>query len=360
VGAVALLLAALTAPVAGAGAKTPPDLGTFAGYGAAHGDVRSVQGSWVVPRVVRNGAPGNQSLIWIGARGNGSSRRPPFIQVGILDRVGDLGNGEASAFWSDTAHHFRLLRLKVPVKAGDRLRASLTLAGGRWHVVLDNLTTRHVAHVSTAQQSRARFNDVQWLEEDQTYPYPTPSGPIRLPFARTSTVRFSALDCNGSPPTRDSLYSLWMSLAHGMLGPTPMVGDSFAVVPRHLSSAAARYLRLVTPEDRAASAFAAALTSSLRGGPSSEIDPLASRLTSELHAVITGLTGPRWPTSSATARASLVAANRRLMAGLARVPTLPPSARRSWARGWARLTARVTPRDQALRNILGAPDITPY
>jgi hypothetical protein len=307
---------------------------------------------------VRKQAPGNQSLIWIGARGNGS-RRPPFIQVGIVDRVDGLENGEASAFWSDTAHHFMLQRLKLAVKAGDRLDASLTLASGRWHVVLDDLTTHQLAHVSTAQQSRARFNDAQWLEEDQTYPG-LPSAPIRTPFARTSSVLFSAWDCNGSRPTRNSLYSLWMSLPSGMLGPTPMVDDSFAVVPSHLGSTATRYLRLVTPADRAGSAFAAALTSWRRGGPSSEIDPLAAKLASELHAAITGLTGPGWPTSSATARASLVAANRRSIAHLLQVPALAPSARRGWGRGWARLSARVTARDQALRNILGAPDITPY
>jgi len=359
VGAVAMLLAALAMPVAGASAKAAPDLGTFAGYEAAHGDVRSVQGSWVVPRVVRDSSPGDQSLIWVAAQGVGSPQRAPFIQVGVADRVGILGNGEASAFWSDTAQHFRLQPLKLRVKAGDRLRASLTLTGGRWHVVLDNLSTHRVARVSTAQESRARFDSGQWIEEDPTLAN-FGSRARGVPFARTSTVRFSALDCNGAPPTRDLLYSLWMSLPHAMLGPTPLVGDSFAVVPRRLSLAATRYLTLVTPEDSAASAFAAALASWLGGASSSEIDPLAARLTGELHAVIIGLSGPGWPISSANARASLVAANRRVIERLAQVPALPPSARRGWAHGWARLTARVTAQGQTLRNVLGAPDITPY
>jgi len=354
-----MLLAALAMPVAGASAKAAPDLGTFAGYEAAHGDVRSVQGSWVVPRVVRDSSPGDQSLIWVAAQGVGSPQRAPFIQVGVADRVGILGNGEASAFWSDTAQHFRLQPLKLRVKAGDRLRASLTLTGGRWHVVLDNLSTHRVARVSTAQESRARFDSGQWIEEDPTLAN-FGSRARGVPFARTSTVRFSALDCNGAPPTRDLLYSLWMSLPHAMLGPTPLVGDSFAVVPRRLSLAATRYLTLVTPEDSAASAFAAALASWLGGASSSEIDPLAARLTGELHAVIIGLSGPGWPISSANARASLVAANRRVIERLAQVPALPPSARRGWAHGWARLTARVTAQGQTLRNVLGAPDITPY
>ena len=354
-----MLPAALTAPVAGASAKAAPYLGRFAGYEASHRDVRSVRGSWVVPRVARDSSPADQSVVWIAAQGVGSPQRAPFIQVGIVDRVGILGHGEASAFWSDTVQHFLLRPLKLRVKSGDRLRASLTLTGGRWHVVLDNLSTHRVARVSTAQESRARFDSGQWLEEDPTFAARGP-GARGVPFARTSTVRFSALDCNGAPPGRDPVYSLWMSLPHAMLGPTPLTGGSFAVVPRRLSSAATRYLTLVTPEDSAASAFAVALTSWRRGAPSSEIDPLAARLTGELHAVIIGLSGPGWPTSSATARASLVAGNRRLIASLAKVPALPPSARRRWARGWARLIARVTPRGQALRNILRAPDITPY
>jgi len=354
-----MLPAALTAPVAGASAKAAPYLGRFAGYEASHRDVRSVRGSWVVPRVARDSSPADQSVVWIAAQGVGSPQRAPFIQVGIVDRVGILGHGEASAFWSDTVQHFLLRPLKLRVKAGDRLRASLTLTGGRWHVVLDNLSTHRVARVSTAQESRARFDSGQWLEEDPTFAARGP-GARGVPFARTSTVRFSALDCNGAPPGRDPVYSLWMSLPHAMLGPTPLTGGSFAVVPRRLSSAATRYLTLVTHEDSAASAFAVALTSWRRGAPSSEIDPLAARLTGELHAVIIGLSGPGWPTSSATARASLVAGNRRLIASLAKVPALPPSARRRWARGWARLIARVTPRGQALRNILRAPDITPY
>jgi hypothetical protein len=360
VGAVVVLLAALVAPVAGAGAKAAPDLGTFAGYEAVHRDVRSVRGSWVVPRVMRDGSLGRQSSTWIAAQGVGSPRRAPFIQVGVLNVVGVRGNGQASAFWSDTAEGFQPLPLKVPVKAGDRLGASLTLVGGRWHVVLANFTTHRVARVSTAQESRARFEGGQWLEEDPQFAYVGPGPPVGVPFARTSTVRFSALELNGSPPTPDSLYSLWMSLPHVTLGPTPLVGDSFAVVPRRLSPAATRYLRLVTPEDRAESAFDAALTSWLHDRPSSAIGKLAARVTGELHATITGLTGPRWPTSVATARASLVAVSRRLIARLAQVPGLPRSARRGWARGWARLIARVTPRDRALRNILGAPDITPY
>jgi hypothetical protein len=357
VGAAAMLVAAVIAPVAGASAKPAPDLGTFAGYEASHRDVRPVQGSWVVPRVVRNQTPGNQSLIWIGARGDGSSLRPPFIQVGVLDRVGVLGDAEASAFWSDTSHYFMLQWLKLPVKAGDRLRASLTLAGGRWHVVLDNVSTHRAARLSTVQQSRAHFNAVQWLEEDQAVP--AVSGPVGLPFARTSTVRFSALDCNGSPPTQDPLYSLWMSLPRTTLGPTPLVGDSFAVVPRRLSRAAARYLTLVTPERRTERAFVVARSSWVRGAPTGEIDSLAARLGRELHTAINGLTGPGWPASSATARASLVAAYGRQIARLAEVRALPRSARRGWARSWARLAARVTVRDQALRNELGAPDITP-
>jgi hypothetical protein len=360
VGAVVVLLAALVAPVAGASARAAPDLGTFAGYEAVHGDVRSVRGSWVAPRDVRDGSLGHQSSTWIAAQGVGSPRHAPFIQVGINDLVGVRGNGEASAFWSDTASGFQPLPLKVSVKAGDRLGASLTLVGGRWHVVLDDLTTHRVARASTAQESRARFEGGQWLEEDPQFAHVGPSPPVGVPFARTSTVRFSALELDGSPPTRDSLYSLWMSLPHATLGPTPLVGDSFAVVRRHLGPAATRYLRLVTPEDRAESAFDAALTSWLHDGPSSEIDPLAARLTAELHTVIIGLSGPGWPTSSATARASLVAANRRLMASLAQVPALAPSARRGWNHGWAQLSARVTLRGRALRNVLGAPGITPY
>jgi len=360
VGAVVVLLAALVAPIAGASARAAPDLGTFAGYEAVHRDVRSVRGSWVVPRVVRDGSLGHQSSSWIAAQGVGSPSQAPFIQVGINNVVGVRGNGEASAFWSDTAVDFQPLPLKVWVKAGDRLGASLTLVGGRWHVVLDDLTTHRVARVSTAQESRARFEGGQWLEEDPQLRYVGPGPPVGVPFARTSTVRFSALELNGSPPTRESLYSLWMSLPHATLGPTPLVGDSFAVVPKRLRPAAARYLTLVTPEDRAEGAFDAALSSWLRGGPSSAIVPLAARLTGELQAVIIGLTGPGWPTSSATARASLVAANRRLIASLARIPALPPSARRGWERGWARLSARVTLRGRALRNVLGAPGITPY
>jgi hypothetical protein len=143
---------------------------------------------------------------------------------------------------------------------------------------------------------------------------------------------------------------------YATLGPTAVVGNSFAIVPRHLSPVAARYVTLVTPTDRAENALNAALSPWVRGGPSREIDRLAAKLTGELRAVSVGLTGPGWPVSSAPARASVVAANRRLIARLAQVPALPLSKRR----GWARLTERVQPENRALRNILKAPDITPY
>jgi hypothetical protein len=135
-GLVALTTAVVIVPSHAAGARGRPALGTFAGYVSSRTRLRTVEGSWTVPRIAKTAHDGLAST-WIGAQGPGASAKAPFIQIGTTDerhtdsRLGPRDSYEA--FWSDIQRQFKPQGL-FAVDPGDRVSASLVLCRGRWRV----------------------------------------------------------------------------------------------------------------------------------------------------------------------------------------------------------------------------------
>jgi hypothetical protein len=336
--------------------RPAPDLGAFSGYVLRTRRVSSVRGSWVVPRLVAGDRPG-AAAIWIAAEGSGATPTAPFIQVGVNLVRTPAGDDEYSAFWTDTARGF-MPRFLTTVLPGDRLVAGLTLRDSRWHVALKDLTDHVDAAVVTAQDGTPTFNEAQWLQEDPAR-HATSVHRIRVPYAATSVVRFRALRADGRAPEPGLMVSEWMSLAHTDLGPTPLAGDSFEIVNRRLSPAAARYVEAALPDDRAEIAFFAALRPWLRGAPARTISPAASRLSAGVSDLDRAVSGTGWPGSTAATRAALSAVGRTLVQQTRRAPSRPPSARAGWYRSWRRTAQMVGLAARRLRGALGAPDFVP-
>ena len=226
VGPLAVVLA-LTFLLWGATAGPIPSRSPFAGY-SWQGSVRSVRGSWTVPRIIGGSAP-EVAATWIGAQAPGSSG--PFIQIGTNEqRVNSSLLPFAStpstyyAFWSYTAHDFRPVNL-FPVNPGDDLAASMTLGRKGWTVAIADQSTGENARVTTAQEAHGSFNQAEWTQEDATdrltgepFPYP----PL-------STVSFSRLAVNSTTPGLGDMASTAMSENGNELTPGPLHDDSFTL-----------------------------------------------------------------------------------------------------------------------------------
>ena len=358
-----LALVAVAVVPALAATRRDPELGSFAGEVLAAGGLHSVAGSWVVPRARaadRNGAV----AVWIGAQGPGDRATAPFIQVGVDIERGGSGRVRDTAFWTDSERRFRPQTL-MPVAAGDRVSARLVRTGGRWQVSLEDLTRHATGAIVTAEEGAASFDEAEWLQEDPSVSDDGAGHAPRYPYAAVTTVRFTGLGADGAAPAPAALQSTWLSLGATDLGPTPPADDAFSIVPRRLVPAAARYVALALPEDRAASTFAAALAPWLEGVPGARIGAAAAQLTTTLRRFARGLAGPGWgapaatagPGSAARVRAALRAAVTRFGSVVAQAPAAAPTARGAWDARYAAAALQMRVAGRALRRGLGAPDL---
>jgi hypothetical protein len=203
----------------------------FAGY-VWGGRVSSVQGSWTVPRILRGSPPG-VAATWIGAQGPGGGSAP-FIQLGSDEQLlassitgSHLAGPRAPAyfaFWSDTARHFHPLFL-FPVSPGDELSASMTLGPRGWALSIKDETSGASASLTTTYALGARYNEVEWTQEDVT------DGRTSKPFPypRLSTVVFTHLTVNSHAPGAGAVYSQPMSEPGVSLTPSTLSDDAFAL-----------------------------------------------------------------------------------------------------------------------------------
>jgi hypothetical protein len=219
-------------------------LGAFAGYVWESGSVSSISASWVVPRLTRHSSLGRAGT-WIGAQAPGGNNAA-FIQIGTNEeRHAAVGN-MYYAFWADTADGFHPQWL-WPVGRGDRIEARMTLANGRWHLMIKDARGDDESNFTTAQEANGAFNQAEWLQEDITK-----YGTTLFPYPSLSRVHFAHLTVNGAPPEAAALYSQWMSAArHPYLAPTAVDDDAFSLGAATLSPAAAKYLSIVDPMDNA-------------------------------------------------------------------------------------------------------------
>lgn len=279
---------------AGPSSVGPRDFGRLAGY-VWTGQVRSVHGSWRVPAIAP-GSPAGHGSTWIGAQVAGPSNQAPFIQVGITeDRVPGASGALVSrerAFWSATSLGFHPHFL-WPVRAGDRIGATLARLTGRWQVDIADLSSGRRAAFATSADAQGSFAVAEWLQED-----PTANDGSRMPYPRLTPTRFAGLAVNGASPRYADVAAQWMSLPGTALAPTPLHPGGFSIGRAALSRAGARYLTLAARADHAQAAFDAEASGWRRSTPVRRIVAAAKRLRAAIDAFAAGLGSGSWPRSA--------------------------------------------------------------
>lgn len=301
IGLAGLAAVAIVLLIGGGGGPARPRFafGGFGGYLWA-GRVRSVAASWAVPAIAGGSSAGRAST-WVGAQApSPTAASNPFIQVGTIEvrrspRQGQPQDGYF-AFWSDTKHGFHLQGLfegsqgLFEVNPGDEISASLTLSHHRWTVEILDATSGQKSRFSTRDETQASFNRAEWMQENTGN-----DAGKRYPYPRLSTLRIRDLAVNSTRPGDADLYSQWMSTDDGLLGPTPLQGDSFAIRRQTLSSPARRYLAIVTAPSPAAAIFLDHFARWTRATQRSQIASATSAFITAEHDNINALTATRWP-----------------------------------------------------------------
>jgi hypothetical protein len=354
------LAALLIGAPSGAMAHTAPrpSFGAFAGY-AWFGSVKSLQGSWTVPRV-RPGSALGVAATWIGAQAPGIPHSKAFIQVGTVEHGFWPAHDRRPlsfdyAFWSDIGHHFRAQPLFI-VKPGDRLAASLLLLSGRWRVSIVDLTSGKRSRFHTAEEAAFSFNMAEWLQED-----PTSSSTHRpLAYPVLSDVHFRRLRLDSTAPRYGALYSQWMSLRLGSLEPSPLRDDAFFVHrARPVSAEGARYLSIAAHFDAVKQRFVLAMSGWQPATPSAQIAAERSSFAAALSRFIHALTTGRWRESAASLVRTMTHGARALLAQTRLTPPDSSAGRRRWLVRWRHDASALDAIAHMLRRRLGVPELTP-
>lgn len=328
--------------------------GPFAGY-VWRGHVTSVQGVWTVPPI-QGGSPLGRASSWIGAQAPGAPG--PFVQVGTNEEreasTAEPAHDVYYAFWSDVAHGFHP-QILFSVQAGDHVSARLTLARARWTVAIRDTMSGAAVRFTTSDETHASFNEAVWFLEDITdaataKPYP---------FPRLGTFRFQGLAVNSAAPSYADLYSQWMSVQHGSLGPSPVQADAFTVQKSDLSPAARRYLQIVLPENVAQNSYVPQMLRWTATTPSSQIAPASLTFANALADSVRLLAAAHW---APTIRQLLKIELRALRASLADIEAaqyLPPGDLPLWRSTAVRDLATGGAAAHTTRRALGAPELVP-
>jgi hypothetical protein len=326
--------------------------GSFAGY-AWVGSVHSVGASFTVPRIAR-ASPLSEGSTWIGAQGQGPQAR--FVQIGAIEaRLWSLQKHMTvdtySAFWSDTAHHFKA-KLLFAVSPGDTLSARLTLAHRQWTLAITDNTSRREARFSIGGEDEAPFTQAEWTQEDPG----RPNDHVRYPRMAAPVFQRLTVDSNEPAPAYFALHSEWMSVNHGTLAPTVVHDDSFTLAPAPVVSAAAtQYLRLTAAATVAFQKFEAERASWTPKTPYSHITNACLQLIQANRQADRAMLSARWTRqisglvrSSANAKAAL--------AERARPPALlTPATFATWNSRLTEASQRSTAVSGRLRLALGLP-----
>lgn len=189
----AICLAA-TIPVGSALGARPPAKsvsGNWAGYAvtrkaASARPFTHVSGSWVVPKVSCNGRGPAFSVLWVGL-GGFADGDTALEQIGTEADCTPAGRVTHSAW-------YELLpagpvRLGLKVAAGERVRATIDVRGGRVSLRIEN-RTRHTASSTEVRMASPSLSSAEWIVE-------APSSCSRygrcrpLPLANFGTASFS-------------------------------------------------------------------------------------------------------------------------------------------------------------------------
>jgi Peptidase A4 family len=160
------------------------DSQNWAGYVASGTSFSSVSGSWTVPTVTA-GSSSDQgySAVWVGLGGSGSSSSS-------LEQIGtgaDYVNGQADYYaWYELLPAAQV-RLNLPIHAGDRVSASVTVHGTSVRLALADATTGQSLD-RTLQMSAPDTSSAEWIVEAPALQ--SAAGAQILPLADFSKVTF--------------------------------------------------------------------------------------------------------------------------------------------------------------------------
>jgi hypothetical protein len=209
----------------------------FGGY-VEKTPVHSISAEWRVPTILSDSTDGSAAT-WIGVQGPDSA----FIQVGTEENTekGGLGS-QYRVFWSDTVENFHPHAV-MTVSPGDLIGASLVHLGTKWHIQVEDLTTREIGPVLIGYSNKLTFDAGEWIQED---PVEDPTSGLDASYPSLSNVSFQRLRVNGHVPHLDfNDASALSTLAGRSYVPSTVVDDGFVL--RRAAGAQLQYLSDVYP-----------------------------------------------------------------------------------------------------------------
>jgi hypothetical protein len=183
--AAALGSGALAAAPASAGAETLVS-SNWAGYAATGPSFRRVSARWTVTRMRCKAGRASYSAAWVGL-GGFAADSPGLEQTGTDSSCAPGGRARYTAWYELVPAPSHAIRMKV--RPGHRMSATVTVRGKRVTLVLRNRTTRR-RFVKRAKMARPGVESAEWIVE-------TPSGCTAdhkcsvLPLGNFGTTRFT-------------------------------------------------------------------------------------------------------------------------------------------------------------------------
>jgi hypothetical protein len=184
--ATALAAATLASQTAPAGAATSVS-SNWSGYAVTGTTFRSVSGTWVEPTAscTSSTATTTASAFWVGLGGD-SSASNALEQTGTeADCLAD-GTVRYSSWYELVPA--ASVRVRLAVRAGDRITASVRASGRRVTVELRNRTTG-TSFTKTLNMAAPDSSSAEWIAEAPATS--TPGGETILPLTDFGTVRFT-------------------------------------------------------------------------------------------------------------------------------------------------------------------------
>jgi Peptidase A4 family len=154
------VLALVAVPAAGADTS---ESSNWAGYAVHHARVNftKVLGTWTQPTATCTAGQPTYSSVWVGIGGYSVSSQA-LEQIGTEADCTAAGQESSSAWLELVPAASQTIR--IPVSAGDRIRASVSVAGRRVTLALNNLT-RHRSFTRRLRASQLDISSAEWIVE---------------------------------------------------------------------------------------------------------------------------------------------------------------------------------------------------
>jgi hypothetical protein len=211
--AAAALLALAAAPAASADSS---ESSNWAGYAVHHARVNfnKVLGTWTQPTATCTPGQPTYSSVWVGIGGY-SVTSQALEQIGT-EADCTAGGRESSSAWLELVPAASQT-VRIPIKAGDRVRASVSVAGRQVTLALTNLT-RHRSFTRRLRATQLDTSSAEWIVEAPSICSSNSCQTLPLAdFGSTGFTAASAVTTTGHAGTIDDhrWTSTRISLAEG-------------------------------------------------------------------------------------------------------------------------------------------------